>query len=320
MTTSVAENHAEHDHAARQSPPHAAEQAASAPAPCPSCAGHGPAAPEQFVYALGRIEARFPSLALEREYQQRERALGAAADAHHHARMRAVLEQNPHIAAQLCYVFKVGGSPAYILAPAGHHLRQALFEAIAMGDAADGCVVAVGRIGPMAPASACSGILAPVVLCDQIYTFQRAEWLKALSGSLAKALEERQIESPHFAEVASELFTRLTQSTENVGASDAHRALNYLIMQHPGMFLAVAERRHRHVLDRIDTRIIQVPSARRQVAVILSFVETSTGLTERLFTRVDVTEEWPFVADAESGRGALGLMPYLENTLLGMPL
>ena len=32
--------------------------------------------------------------------------------------------------------------------------------------------------------------------------------------------------------------------------------------------------------------------------MIATFVEVTTGVTERLFTRIDVTEEWPFVADA----------------------
>lgn len=294
--------------------------APSAHANCPTCAGHHHAPTGQFVYALGRIEARFPGLGLEREFEQRERAMGHAGGAHRHERMSAVLEQNPHIAAQLCYVLTIGGSPAYIVAPAGQYLRKSLFEALALGDSTDACVVVVGRIGPMAPASVCGGILAPVVMCDQMYTFRRGDWLASLITSVEKALAERQIEHAHFGEVASALFTRLTQSTENVGASDVHRALNYLIMQHPGIFLSAAERHERHLLDRIDTRVIQAPGARKQVAVILSFIETSTGLTERLFTRVDVTDEWPFVADADGGRGALGLMPYLESALLGMPL
>jgi len=288
--------------------------------PCPSCSARGQVMSEQYIYALGRIEARFPSLGIEREFQQRERALGSATDKHHLEKMCEVLERNPHLAARACYLFTVSGSPAYILAPAGNYLRKSLFEALAVGDMPDAYAVVIGRLGPMAPPQACAGVLAPVVLCDQLYTFRISEWLSSLTGGLDAALSERKIEHKQFAEIATRLFMRLVQSTENVGATDVHRALNYLIMQHPGIFLLAAEKHGRHMLDRIDTRMVQGPSARKQVAVILSFVETSTGMVERFFTRVDVSEEWPFVSDAEGGRGPLGLSPYVESSLLGMPL
>ena len=109
------------------------------------------------------------------------------------------------------------------------------------------------------------------------------------------------------------------RSTENVGATDTHRALNYLLVQHPGIFLAAAERSHRE-LDRIDTQIIQCGAVRKHVAVIFSFIDHVTGVADRLFTRVDVTEEWPFVVDSEGAVGPLGLQPYVENSLLATPI
>ena len=108
------------------------------------------------------------------------------------------------------------------------------------------------------------------------------------------------------------------RSTENVGATDTHRALNYLLVQHPGIFLA-AERSHRE-LDRIDTQIIQCGAVRKHVAVIFSFIDHVTGVADRLFTRVDVTEEWPFVVDSEGAVGPLGLQLYVENSLLATPI
>jgi hypothetical protein len=289
-------------------------------ASCPDCASRAHATPQQFVYALGHIEVRFPTLGLEREYQQRERMLPPAPGKPHLERVREVLVHNLHLAAQACYLLSIGGSPAYLLAPAGNYLRPSLFDAIGSGDSGDSFAVVVGRLGPMAPPQACGGVLVPVLLCDQIYTFRLGEWQAALTTGLQAALDERKIDQEQFGEAAKGLFRRIVQSTENVGATDVHRALNYLVMQHPGIFLLAAEKRDRHQLDRIDTRLVQGPSARRQVAVILSFVERSTGVVERYFTRVDITEEWPFVSDAEGGRGAIGLSPYLENSMLGMPL
>src|SRR5512147_1184868 len=41
----------------------------AAPPPCPTCAGNGAMAPS-YVYALGRIEPRFPTLSVEKEMAQ----------------------------------------------------------------------------------------------------------------------------------------------------------------------------------------------------------------------------------------------------------
>ena len=39
-------------------------------APCPSCAGAATGLPVSYVYAIGRIEARFPRLSVEKEFAQ----------------------------------------------------------------------------------------------------------------------------------------------------------------------------------------------------------------------------------------------------------
>ena len=38
--------------------------------PCPTCAGAAASMPASYVYAIGRIEARFPRLSVEKEFAQ----------------------------------------------------------------------------------------------------------------------------------------------------------------------------------------------------------------------------------------------------------
>jgi hypothetical protein len=38
--------------------------------PCPTCGSNGAAMPPSYVYALGRIEPRFPRLSVEKEFAQ----------------------------------------------------------------------------------------------------------------------------------------------------------------------------------------------------------------------------------------------------------
>jgi hypothetical protein len=303
-----------------QNIPAAAPESAHSQQPCcPQCAATAPRQ-ESYVYAIGRISVKFPSLALEREFKQRETAMRLPPGEEHNQRISKVLEENGHLAAKMCYLLTIGGVPAYILAPGGPYLRKPLFEAIALSEEAEAHVVVIGRVTSMAPPHVCAGILAPILVCDQMYVFHVREWLASLTSSLEPALSERKIDRQHFGSISRRIFSRVVRSTENVGATDSHRALNYLVIQHPGIFLAAVERASSRELDRIDTQLIQGASARKQVAVILSFLDPTTGVAERLFTRVDVTEEWPFVADVDGGQGPLGLQPYIESSLFGMPI
>src|SRR5437016_12873706 len=94
----------------------------------------------------------------------------------------------------------------------------------------------------MSTPGTCGGVLAPIVACEQIYSFSLEEWRQALRSSLEAALKARKIPADTFNQVGHELFERFVGSTENLGATDAHRALKYLVVQHPGVFLAAAER------------------------------------------------------------------------------
>ncbi len=285
-----------------------------------SCSDNIPS--DQFVYAMGRLEVRFPSLGVEREFQQREAHYAELKDKtlSREERISRVLEANHHLASRVCYVFTVSGVPAYVLARPGWHLREDLLRAIAQARNPDSWSVIIGRRGPISTPGTCGGILAPMVACDQIYSFSLDAWRTSLESSLKAALQARKIAMKEFEQTTKELFERIVCSAENLGFANSHRALNYLVMQHPGLFLAAAERSGRQVLDRIETREMQGIGTRHIIAVILTFLDLTTGVPERLFSRVDVSEEWPFVADLPDGsRSPMGFIPFVDNGVWGSP-
>ncbi|TMJ01170.1 MAG: hypothetical protein E6G97_17640 [Alphaproteobacteria bacterium] len=283
---------------------------------CEACAGKPRSAPEQYVYALGRFDVKFPTIGIEREFQQRERALKAQQSAARGRKLRQVLEANSHLALRVAYTFGLGATPTYLVMPSSGSQRAEFLEAIERVGDTNHVSVLIGRMGPLASPAMSGGLVAPIVMADKIYTFSLDEWQKGLESSLERAVKSRDIKKDAFNEVCRELFHRLALMAENMGVTDGHRALNYLLVQHPGLFLAAAERAKRQVLDRVETRVIHGPGMRRQVAVIFTFLDSSTGVPERLFCRVDVTEEWPFVTDGSgTGSAPLGLSPYVEGTL-----
>jgi hypothetical protein len=286
---------------------------------CAECAARSVQPPEEFVYAIGRLDVRFPSLGVEREFMQREAALKKQAkNVGRGERIRRVLEQNQHLARRMCYLFMIGGMPAYVVAPTGAHLLVPLSEALTrLGDDGNLCLL-IGRRGPMAGPETCGGVMAPVVACDQLYSFSIDDWYASLEPTLAPHAASHKVAEETMRVVTRELFNEVVRSTENLGATYAHRALNYLVMQHPGLFIAAIDRVGTHRLEKIETRITQSLGTRVVVAVILTFLDSTTGVPERLFTRVDVTEQWPFVADTLEGTHApLGMMPFVENAMHG---
>jgi hypothetical protein len=89
---------------------------------------------------------------------------------------------------------------------------------------------------------------------------------------------------------------RLIQVTDNAGEADEHRALNYLAVRYPAIYAKAAEQFDRDFsLTAVDVRSSALSSARRIAEVIFSYTNRTTDFTEKVFARVDVTDEFPFL-------------------------
>jgi hypothetical protein len=132
------------------------------PAPAPP--------PPSFVYAIGQIEPRFPSLGVEKEFAQavgRDRATASAAATDRQA-LQATLAQraNRYLARQLCWVFTVEGLETYILMPRDPADLDLFIEAVRPRPAPGDLDVVVGVLGPIADADQCNGLVLPIVGVD----------------------------------------------------------------------------------------------------------------------------------------------------------
>ncbi len=265
-------------------------------APCPTCgagalaAEHTAAAPA-YAYALGRIEARFPRPSVEKEFAQatgRADTAGKTDRAAFHAVL--ALRENRYLARQLCWVFTVQGLETYILQPRDPADFDLLIDAIkGPGDPGPWMSLVIGVRGPVASPELCNGLMVPIVAFDQIYSFDQAALIKAIPRP--KGMAEKQ-----FAPAAEELFARVMQLTDNAGATDEHRALNYLAMRYPAVYATVADEFARDFsLSGVDARPSALSSTRNIVEVIFSYTNRNTDFTEKFFVRIDVTEEFPFL-------------------------
>jgi hypothetical protein len=86
------------------------------------------------------------------------------------------------------------------------------------------------------------------------------------------------------------------QMADNAGATDEHRALNYLAVRYPAIYATAAEAFGRNSsLTGVEVRPSPLSSTRKIVEIIFSFTNRNTDVTEKFFVRVVVTEEFPFL-------------------------
>jgi PatG C-terminal len=250
-----------------------------------SCGGMASSTP-----LSGKVEPRFPSLSVEKEFAQatgRAQTNGLTDRQALHEILRQ--PQNRYLARLLCYVLTIEGLETYILQPRNSIDFDLLVEAIRPAPSPMDVDIVVGVRGPIAPPQMCNGLMVPIVAFDQIYSFER----NALISSVPRPEE---IAADQFTRVCEELFDRIMQIADNAGATDEHRALNYLLVRYPAIYAKAAEEYNRDFsLTGVEARPSPLSSTRNIIDVIFSFTNRNTDFTEKFFVRVDVTEEFPFL-------------------------
>jgi hypothetical protein len=188
---------------------------------------------------------------------------------------------------QLCWVLSIQGLETYLLVPRDPADIDLLVDAIRPAPSANDIDVVIGIRGPVAPPTMCNGLMVPIVIFDQIYSFDR----HALIEAIPKPEKAEQ-----FGAAAEALFNRIMQLTDNAGATPEDRALNYLAMRYPAIYVKTAEA---FALDfsltGVDVQSSPLSGTRRIVDVIFAYTNRKTDFTEKFFIRVDVTEEFPFL-------------------------
>jgi hypothetical protein len=243
-----------------------------------------------YVYAIGRVEARFPNLAAEKEFAQVTGRTDTAGKTDQQT-FHAVLSQreNRYLARQLCWVLSIQGLETYLLLPRDPADIELLVDAIRPAPNPNDIDVVIGVRGPIAPPTMCNGLMVPIVGVDQIYSFDRDTLIKAIPKPEKTTAEQ-------FGPAAEELFNRIMQLTDNAGATDEHRALNYLAVRSPAIYARAADA---FALDfsltRVEVRPSPLSGTRNILDVIFSYTNRNTDVTEKSSVRVDVTEEFPFL-------------------------
>jgi hypothetical protein len=197
--------------------------------------------------------------------------------------------QNRYLARQLCWVLTIEGLEAYILVPRDPADFDLVIEAVRPAPSPLDVDVVIGMRGPIAQPQICNGLMVPIVAFDQIYSFDRDSLLKSIP-------RPKELTAKDFGPAVEELFMRIMQLADNAGATDEHRALNYLAVRYPAIYAMAAEAFARNsALSAVEVRPSRLSGTRGIVDAIFSYSNRQTDVTEKYFVRVDVTEEFPFL-------------------------
>jgi hypothetical protein len=270
--------------------PQACATCGTALSPTPEVALNRGIGPLPWVYALGKIKLVSPTISWEKEFAQ---ATGRA-DTKGLTDSQALYDvlskpENSYLVREACWVMTIVGLETYILKPRFQSDFSLLVAALRPQRKPSDFDVIVGAKGPIAPPQMCNGLMLPIVLFDQIYYSDRETLIKAMR-------KPDSVDAKAFESAAEEVFDRIMLMTDNAGATNDNRALNYLAVRYDYIYQAVAEAFARdESLTCVDVRTSPLSGAREIVDVIFSFTNRRTDVTNKSFVRVDVTDEYPFM-------------------------
>jgi PatG Domain len=248
------------------------------------------ATPPAYIYAIGKVGWRFPKQAVEKEFAQ---ATGRAATmglTDQQAFYEVLCQrQNRYLVRQLCWVLTIEGLETYLLMPRDPTDLDLLVEAVRPAPSPMDLDIVVGMRGPIAPPEVCNGLMVPIVVFDQLYSFDRNTLMQSIPRPEAIAAEQ-------FTRASEELFDRIMLMADNAGATDEHRALNYCAVRYPAIYAKAAEAYGQNCsMTSVEARPSTLSGTRKIMEVIFAFTNRNTDVTEKYFIRVDVTEEFPFL-------------------------
>jgi PatG C-terminal len=240
------------------------------------------------VYALGRVEARFPSRSIEKEYVSLiDRSNPAGLEDQQTFYSLLSQPENRYLARKLSWVLTMERVPIYLLLPTGPEDLDSLLEAVRPPACPLDRTIIIGRRGPVATPEIC-GLEVPIVFVDQITPLRYSDFMKSVNPEPVTDEKTRA--------AMGEMFARMMQMADNTGSTDEHRALNYLAARHPAIYAKAAEELERGFsLSSVEAVSSRLSDSRKIISVVFSYTTKKTGAVEKYFSRVDVSEEFPFL-------------------------
>lgn len=245
-----------------------------------------------YVYVLGRVHAVFPDLSVQHEFLQVAGAEGRTDVTDAEAMYRVLsAPENRYIARQMCFVLSVQDIATYILEPEDPTELDELVEALRPVTDKRDLAVIVGRLGPVAPPSACQGLSVPVVSVAHVWAFDSKKLIRAIDRPDGASRKE-------FEKGAGALLDQLLQLSDSAGADPVGRAFNFLAVRCQEMYQKTNEKRAEgYILSSVEAGPSRLSTGSQTViTVVFSYTHRQTNVVVKFFVRVEVAGIFPRLA------------------------
>lgn len=244
---------------------------------------------KNFVYALGKIQPRFPSRTIEKEYYQVVGRAETSGQTDYEV-MRTALSQrqNRYLVRQMCWVLSIEGIETYLLRPADPADFDLLIESLRTPPRGTDVDAVIGYRGAIAPPEICNGLMIPILVFEQIYSFD--------VDTLMKALPKSKSRGENYATNSEEVLNRILQMADNVGATDEHRCLNYLAVRYPAYYEKTAEMHDKDFsLTGIEVKQSRLSGVEKIMDCIFTYTNRKTDVDEKWYCRVNLSGLYPYL-------------------------
>ena len=261
----------------------------------------GATAATRYVYVLGRIKPQYPDPSVENEVKQAIGRIDSKGLTDRQALHSLLAKpENRYLVRQICWVMTIAGLETYIVVPRDPVDFSQLVDTLRPTPRPGEYDLVIGVRGPIASPDMCNGLMVPIVLADQIYSFHRDELIKAIP-------RPEKMPPKEFTHAAEELFDRVMQITDNAGATDEDRAATYLMVRYGEIFNKAAEMFARNFsLSSVEIHRSSLSALRMIMKVVFSYSSRDKDVKEQFFVLVDVTKMHPYLQSKLSPYLAIG--------------
>jgi hypothetical protein len=259
---------------------------------CPNCSptraltqpNHNP----PWVYVIGDVDARYPSLAVEKEAIGAMGRLEKAAGLSNDAALQMMLENpnNAFLVREMCYVLLVQEVETYILLPRVPQDYSMLVEA-----GKHELSAVIGMRGPIAGPEVCNGLTLPFLIFDVIYNFDRAALITDLSSlpTLPKGAD-----ASKFQKNAADIFNQVLLLVDD--GTEMKRALAYLLIRNAELYRNITKAFDENAqVTSIEVKPAPVSSTQKLVDVVVRMVNRSNAAPSSIFARVNLDNKLPYM-------------------------
>jgi len=240
-----------------------------------------------YIYALGRIQAQFPSNSVQNLYKEVSfQKFGPDAE---NKSLFEVLSMPEHLflAKKMCWVLTIDELDCYVLDAKTPSLLSAFIKAL-QPKSSQQFEYIIAQMGPYAADNQCAGRTIPLAYVHQIQSFTVDDYCQVLSQQTDVELSK-----------IKPLFNSMLKFCRNTGDLPAQRALNYLSLKCTSLYKtftnpALAQHKEGIEFENIDAMTGSTDSNRHVMTLVFSYLNPESKRVEKQHINIDVTELYPF--------------------------